>query len=522
MVGKFSGKRASSKNELREVKEKITGKKTYENVFFEESNEALLLIDLKGKIININKIYEKLYNLSKKDTIGKYVFSLGYDYSISKKKILKELKNLALGKKIEPIIIFAKNKKTKKESITETKGKLIQTNKGKQFLITTKDITKRVKSEQQQKENEFKFRNIVESAPVGIFTVNKKGIITEVNNKLIEMSGYSRDEMVNIHVTKFPTLRKREMPKYLPLIKEILQGKIPKPFDITWIHKDGTLRQGKISINTIRKDKKIIELQGILIENSDEEKIRKQIEESEEKYKQLFNSSQAGIITLNSKGFIETCNQAFIDLTGYKEKDFVGKHMTQTPTLDKLSMKQFLPLFKKVIRHKKNDSFEFDWKKKNGEIRTGEAKINMLKQNNKIAGLQCVIIDITERKKARKQIEESEENLKKIINSIIDGIIIIDPKGKVILTNDSMAKLIGYKNIKEGIGKNVMNFLTKKSRLKAIKDMVTVLSGQEVKGRYLAKKITGKEFWIETLSKRIMFQEKTAIILSVRDITHQK
>ncbi len=60
----------------------------------------------------------------------------------------------------------------------------------------TQDITERKKAEEKLRENEEKYRNIVETANEGIALLDREGIITYLNNKMADMLGYSIGEMI--------------------------------------------------------------------------------------------------------------------------------------------------------------------------------------------------------------------------------------------------------------------------------------------------------------------------------------
>ncbi|MHC4630420.1 MAG: PAS domain S-box protein [Planctomycetota bacterium] len=102
------------------------------------------------------------------------------------------------------------------------------------------DIAERKDAEEELKESEEKYRQIVELAPDGILTVDLKGMITSCNTALLEATGYSKDDFVGRHISKIPTARLRDIPKYIKMFNSLLRGNVPEPFESEWIHKDGT------------------------------------------------------------------------------------------------------------------------------------------------------------------------------------------------------------------------------------------------------------------------------------------
>ena len=100
------------------------------------------------------------------------------------------------------------------------------------------DITDRKQAEEALKESEEKYRNIVETAPDAILTMDLKGVITSCNQAALDMVGYSRDEYVGKHFLKLGAFRKRDIPTLAKVFFNVLRGKQIAPYEFQFIHKD--------------------------------------------------------------------------------------------------------------------------------------------------------------------------------------------------------------------------------------------------------------------------------------------
>ncbi len=63
------------------------------------------------------------------------------------------------------------------------------------------DITERRAAQERIRQSEQKFRSYVDNAPDGIFVVNENGDYIEVNDRVCEMTGYSREELLSMKLT---------------------------------------------------------------------------------------------------------------------------------------------------------------------------------------------------------------------------------------------------------------------------------------------------------------------------------
>jgi len=116
--------------------------------------------------------------------------------------------------------------------------------------------------------------------------------------------------------------------------------------------------------------------------------------------------------------------------------------------------------------------FEVEFKKKNGEritvLLTATAKRD---EKGTIIGYEGLNIDITDRKRMEKKLKEANDFLMNLIESSVDGIIVTDMKGDILIFNKGAENLLGYQgeevvekmNIRSiyqpGVAKEVMDKL---------------------------------------------------------------
>ncbi|MHC0066763.1 PAS domain S-box protein [Nostoc sp. UIC 10890] len=106
--------------------------------------------------------------------------------------------------------------------------------------ISSIDITQLKQTEQALRESEAKFRSVVESNMIGIGFWNRDGRITDANDALLNMVGYSREELVSGKLN-WQNLTPKE---YLPLDKQALTqfqaSSFCTPYQKEYIRKDGS------------------------------------------------------------------------------------------------------------------------------------------------------------------------------------------------------------------------------------------------------------------------------------------
>jgi PAS domain S-box-containing protein len=157
---------------------------------------------------------------------------------------------------------------------------------------------------------------------------------------------------------------------------------------------------------------------------------RKAMEEalrtSEEKYRNIVELSHEGIIITDTEGIITSCNLTFLNMTGLSEKQIVGKHFQDIPSMKTENVPLYTEKFASLLNGKKNPPLEIPWKSKDGETRIFELSSNLMKADGNIFGIQTIVTDITERKRAEEALQELSSRQEAILGSVPDIIMEVD------------------------------------------------------------------------------------------------
>ncbi len=189
-----------------------------------------------------------------------------------------------------------------------------------------------------------------------------------------------------------------------------------------------------------RLRKKIAELE------TSEKEMKKDIgrlAESEEKYRNIVEMSPNGIVTIDLKGRITTCNKAFFDETGYSREDIIGKKFTELPHLLKGDIQRYLKIFGSLLKGKIPKPLRFGWVQKDGAERTSEAHISLIKKKGRITGILAIARDISEQMKAEHVVSENEKKFRSLVENANDAIYIITHEGFQYV-NPAFEDLTGY------------------------------------------------------------------------------
>lgn len=169
-----------------------------------------------------------------------------------------------------------------------------------------------------------------------------------------------------------------------------------------------------------------------------QEKAEESLREKDKRYRALFEHSNDAIIIFNEEKVLDL-NKKGRAAFGFGEGE-IGNI-----SIESLVSENNLPLVRNALKTTLENgaaTFEMKSQKHDGEIIDVEVNSSFLSLEDK--EIQCVVRDITSRKKAEKLERESQERLKKIIDNALCGILLIDAsRHEIVEVNPAAEQAIG-------------------------------------------------------------------------------
>jgi len=131
------------------------------------------------------------------------------------------------------------------------------------------------------------------------------------------------------------------------------------------------------------------------------------------------NSSVSGVIITNLEGRIKYVNPAFLKVFGYTKSEILGRNAASLfPTEE---VKRFADV-KTIIDETKGETEEFVAQHKDGSKFPVEvSSSNVANNDGSIAGRMASFIDLTERKQAKKAVQESENQIRVLSSRLLEA-----------------------------------------------------------------------------------------------------
>ncbi len=294
------------------------------------------------------------------------------------------------------------------------------------------DITERKKVENEIKHSEEKFQLLFNKAPLGYQSLDFEGRFIDVNQKWLDLFGYEQEEVIGKWFGDFLC------PEYIDEFRQCFlkfksQGTIHSEFEM--LSKDGQRLfiafEGKIGYGV---DGAFKQTHCILQDITNQKMAEKALQESEERYKFLFEYSGVGIGYYTTDGVVISYNKKAIENMGGKPEDYIGRSIREIFSTHQAE--KYLTRIKYAISCDHPQEYE-DYLVLNAGPRWFLSTFTRIaNQTGEIIGVQITSLDITERKHIEEALSESQAILKAAFENSQAGIAIADaPDGKIRYVN---------------------------------------------------------------------------------------
>ena len=298
------------------------------------------------------------------------------------------------------------------------------------------DISERKEAEEALRESEARFRGTFENAAVGIANVGVDGAWLRVNQRLCDILGYSRDELLQM---KFQEMTHAEdLPFNLDQFTALMRGEIDTyRLEKRYIHKDGHAVWVNLTA-AVQRDRAgnpaycIAIIEDVSARKRSEQALR----ESEARLRRTVEYAPFPIMVHAEDGEVVHISQAWLKLTGYAREEIA--------TIAAWTERAYGER-KDMLRAEIDRLYQIDEALDEGEyvIRTANGRARVWAFSSAPLGsdshgrrlVVSMAADITDRKAAERALSESELRMRALLDASQDEILLLSADGTVLAIN---------------------------------------------------------------------------------------
>jgi PAS domain S-box-containing protein/putative nucleotidyltransferase with HDIG domain len=451
------------------------------SALFRASPAAISLTTISdGRLIDVNEAFEKLFGYSPAEAIGQTALSLGlWPESERRQKVVKQLQTEGSVQGAE--LTFRHRSGRLVETLTSLE--IVELG-GQAYIIgLSQDISERKQAQEAIRASETKYRELVELASDGIAVINPQGQLIEVNTRYREMSGYTREELLQMTLREVIDSSDLEQ---APLdFRPILAGETLL-IERVWRRKDGALLPVEISAKRMPEGT----LHAIIRDISERKKAEAALRASAELLQLVVNSAPLVITAVDTQGIFTLSEGAGLRRTGRRPGEAVGLSAFEVyKTLEIIKSDGTLILGAEAFRQGLA-----------GEALSGMAEVNgvpfshtftpVRSANAQVTGVVAISIDLTDLKQADEKIRFQAH----LLDTVGQAVIGTDLSGGINYWNRFAETLYGWTTA-EALGRNVLEIVPSDTiQNRAVAILPQMQTGESWSGESIVHRRDGHTF----------------------------
>jgi len=399
------------------------------------SIDGIFTFDTNCHYLSWNLAMEKLLGLKKEDVIGRYAFDIfpflkeiGED-----QHFYSALQGESVLSTDRPYIIpetgfrgyfEGRYSPLKNESGTIVGG-----------LCVIRDITSSKNTENALRESQQQFRQSFNTAAIGMSIVGLEGEFLKANTALCQFLGYSERELqaLTFQDVTYPG----DLPLHLTNHQKVLSGELTHfHLEKRYLHKNGHIVWGLLSTSLVRDRQNcplyfVSQIQEITQHKQAEALLKK----TNVEMRAFFGAIKDLIFVIDKDGCFLKILAGNHDLLTASADNYLGKKMPDVlPAETAITL---LGYIRQVLQTQTPLNVEYSLEG-NGREYWFEASVSAIDPISVI----WVARDITERKQAEKDLQDTTFRLKTIISNLQSGILLEDEERRIILANQTFCDIM--------------------------------------------------------------------------------
>jgi PAS domain S-box-containing protein len=428
------------------------------NILESSTEYSIIGKDLDGKILLWNEGARRLYGYEPEEVVGKANSSILHAPEDVASGKPRELLDAALrdGKWEGTIRRRRKNGQQFTARVVIT-PRVDSSRKAIGFLLISKDISDEIRLTEEVKATQFYTRSLIESNIDALMTTDPLGIITDVNQQMVALTGYSREELIGTPFKDFFTDPSRAEEGIRIVLRE---GRVTN-YEVTAKCRDG--RATVVSYNASTFRDAAGKLQGVFAAARDiteQKKLEQQLRESEAYNRGLIEASVDGLITVDPSISISDVNEQMCRMSGFSREELIG-----TPFADYFQDSERATAgVKETFEKGVVTEYVLILARKSGPPLRVSFNASVFRDpSGDVKGIFASARDITEQARLQAQLVDERGYNRGLIEASLDGLITVDPVLSITDVNETMCRLSGYSRA-ELIGTPFQQYFTDAKR----------------------------------------------------------
>ena len=296
--------------------------------------------------------------------------------------------------------------------------------------------------ERELRESETRFRNLVQTTPDVIYRCDADGRFLFVAEGAEALFGWSPAE---ISAMTFADLTAEEsIAEATANFKtQHRERDVIRRFRYSLRRRDGSAFPGEISSVAVWEDGEFAGVQGTVRDMSEQERLERELRESENRYRFLVENSPDVVYSTDAQGNFTFMSDAMERMTGWRPQDVMGGHFSRV--VDAPSVPEAVDRWMALVAepHVEQVAHLVLRGPDDRLVPVEVSAIGMVDAEGSFAGIHGSTRDISERARLERELRELEERYRYLVASSPDLVWVTDRDGVFTFISDASRTMVG-------------------------------------------------------------------------------
>jgi nitrogen fixation negative regulator NifL len=376
------------------------------------------------------------------------------------------------------------------------------------------DITMRKQAEEKMRSLNAYNRSLIEANLDALVTITPDGKIGDVNTVTEAITGYTREVLIGTAFHGYFTNPEKARAGY----EQVFETGTVREYELEIQHKDGhttpVIYNASVYYDETGKVAGVFAAARDITERKQAEEKLRQLNAYN---RSLIEANLDALVTITPDGKIGDVNSVTEAITGNKRNELIGMDFHNYFTNPKKARAGYQRVFESGMLR----DYELEIQHKDGHITPVVYNASVYRdESGNVAGVFAAARDITERKKAEKQLIL----LTKALEAAANAIIVTDKDGYILWSNPAFSQMTGY-SMEEIVGQNPRFLKSGKQDQEFYHDLWdTILAGKVWRAELVNRRKNGSLYYEEQIITPVFDQSGNITnFISIRqDISEHK
>ena len=424
-------------------------------------DNAPMVVHLKdpdGRFIHVNKVFLDDFGLAEAEIIGKtsaHIFPeyLTSDYESLESTVLRERR--IHERELETVIADGRRKlrHVVKFPVTDSEGRLLGTG-----TIGT-DITAQRQAEEARRESEDLLRSLIDHSPASIHLKDLSGRYLMANWAFEESLGVAPGGTAGKGAEDF--FAKREIAQIRRVDRTVVRSKRSARDFVELGRLGKSVYRDVVKFPILGDDGQAVAIATIDTDVTEKKRAEDALRESEARFRAVVEHAPAAISLKDRQGRYILTNARFDEWHGLSPGQAIGTDNYDWFPKGRADLRAAED--RDILATARNLEHEMEIAFPAGGMRSIlRAKFPVRSAAGKISAIGCVSIDVTERKRARAELEKQKNLLEAVFRDVPDAMVFADESGTIVRANPAVTQCFSFGE-DEVLGKSLSVLFERKS-----------------------------------------------------------